>query len=450
MEFISINPYTGKENTRFPSISDAELKERLALAWKGFKEWRKVKLPERCRLISRLADELEKNREAYAISITTEMGKPIEEARSEIDKCAALARFYADHAPKFLKSKEVHTESVASYVQYDPLGVIFGIMPWNYPFWQVLRFAIPTLLAGNTVVVKHAPSVPLCSLAVEEAFVRCGFPEYAFQQLFISEKQASSVIEHQSVRAVSLTGSERAGRAVAAQAGAALKKCVLELGGSNALVLLPDGDIKLAAKLAFRGRFGNAGQSCIAAKRLIVPAERVEEFTALLVERMKKLHYGDPMDAKTTIGPLARLDLAEYLEQQMEDSLKLGAKLLVGGKRKKCYFTPTLLTDVKPGMPAFDEETFGPLACIITYETEQEAIKLAKRTKYGLGTAIVTRDIARARQLARKFEDGAVFINQWVKSDPRLPFGGQKASGYGRELSIEGIHEFVNIKTVRI
>lgn len=450
MEFISINPFTGKENARFKTLSNSELSSSIELARRGFKEWRKVKLTERCRLMSRLADELVRNRESYAVSITSEMGKPILEARAEIDKCATLARYYADHAPKFLKTKDVHTESVASYVQYDPIGVVFGIMPWNYPFWQVLRFAVPTLLAGNSVLVKHAPNVPLCSLAVEEAFRRSGFPRNAFQQLFISEEQAGQVIDHADIRAISLTGSEGAGRAVAARAGAALKKCVLELGGSNALVLMPDGDMKLAVKLAFKGRFGNAGQSCIAAKRLIVPEDRAEEFIDLLSAKIKKLTDGDPMKEDTGIGPLARVDLAENLERQLQESVAMGAKLLMGGKRKKSYFQPTLLSDVKPGMPAFDEETFGPLACVITYKTEQEAIKLAKRTKFGLGTAIITKDVAKARALAKKFEDGSVFINQWVKSDPRLPFGGQKASGYGRELSVEGIHEFVNIKTVRI
>ncbi|MCC5916651.1 MAG: NAD-dependent succinate-semialdehyde dehydrogenase [Cryomorphaceae bacterium] len=449
MEFVSINPYNEKQSGAFPTLSDAELMDKVAQSWRGFKTWRKVKLPERCRLVSRLANELEVNRDAYAHSITIEMGKPIVEARLEITKCAALARYYADHAQAFLKTKEIHTESKASYIQYDPLGVVLGIMPWNYPFWQVLRFAIPTMLAGNAVLVKHAPTVPLCSLAVEEAFLRVGFPKHAFTQLFASVEQTGNLIDHDAIRAVSLTGSEAAGRKVASRAGAALKKCVLELGGSNALLVRPDADFGLAVKLAVKGRFSNAGQSCIAAKRIIIPEEWKDRFVDAMISEAEKLVVGDPLNEITQIGPMARLDLAEHLESQMKKSVKMGAMIVFGGKRKNCLFTPTILTDVVPGMPAFDEETFGPLACITTYKTPEEGIKLAKKTKYGLGVAIVTANVAEARQLAKKFEDGSVFINQWVKSDPRLPFGGQKASGYGRELSKEGIREFVNIKCIR-
>jgi succinate-semialdehyde dehydrogenase / glutarate-semialdehyde dehydrogenase len=450
MEFISVNPYTGKENARFPSISSQILSEKIDSARKGFKTWRKLAIKERCRLMSRLANELEKNKEAYAISISSEMGKPISESRAEIQKCALLVRYYADHADVFLRPKNIHTESTASYVQYDPLGIVLGIMPWNYPFWQVLRFAIPTMLAGNAVLVKHAPSVPLCSLAIEEAFVRSGFPKNAFQQLFITVEQTADCIAHPAIRAVSLTGSERAGRSVAAKAGEALKKCLLELGGSNALLVFPDANFDLAVKLAVRGRFSNAGQSCIAAKRIIVPADWEERMAKAIKAKLKEMITGDPLNDQTNFGPMARLDLAEYLEEQMNTSVRMGAKCFYGGKRKKCMFDPTILTGVKPGMPAFDEETFGPLACITTYETIEEGIKLARQTKFGLGVALVSKDVEMARQLARKFEDGSVFINQWVKSDPRLPFGGQKASGYGRELSLEGIREFVNVKTVRI
>ncbi len=450
MAFISINPHTEKENARFAYMSDDDLQLALSRSWKGFKTWRKHPIKERCRLVHRLAKELESNREAYAISITTEMGKPITEARAEIDKCVLLARYYADNAPKQLASKSIHTEDAASYVQYDPLGVVFGIMPWNYPFWQVMRFAIPTLLAGNSVLVKHAPSVPLSSLAIEEAFVNSGFPDYAFQQLFISETQAKTVVESKQVRAVSLTGSEKAGRAVASIAGGALKKCVLELGGSNALLVFPDADFDTAVDLAFKGRFGNAGQSCIAAKRIIIPSEWEEQFSQALIKKMSSLVMGDPLSDKTTHGPMARKDLAKELEKQMDASEKMGAIKRYGGKRKGCRFEPTLLTNVKPGMPAFDEETFGPLACITTYSDINEGIKLAKNTRFGLGIALVTKHVQRARQLAKKFEDGSVFINQWVKSDPRLPFGGQKSSGFGRELSHEGILEFVNVKTIRV
>lgn len=450
MAFISINPFTDKENARFSFITNEALEARLEDAWKGFKGWRKLPLKERCRKIHRLANELEKNSEAYAISITTEMGKPIVEARAEIDKCVWLARYYADMAPKFLENKHIHTDSVASYVQYDPLGVVFGIMPWNYPFWQVLRFAVPTLLAGNAVLVKHAPSVPMCSLAIEEAFENSGFPKDAFSQLFISEEQAKIVIESPQVRAVSLTGSEAAGRAVAALAGGALKKCVLELGGSNALFLLPDGDVDLAVKLALQGRFGNAGQSCIAAKRLIIHEDQKEVFIKKFIKGVQTLVYGNPLNETTTIGPMARKELAKTLEKQMKTSVDMGASLLMGGKRKGSFFEPTIIADVEPGMPAFDEETFGPLACISTYSDLKEGVKLAKQTKYGLGISLVTKNVPKARQMAKKFEDGAVFINQWVKSDPRLPFGGQKSSGYGRELAEEGIKEFVNVKTIRV
>lgn len=450
MEFISINPYTEKENARFACMDNKALRESLSESWRGFKLWRKVPLKERCRKIHRLATELEKNQEAYAISITTEMGKPITEARAEIEKCALLARYYADHAPAFLASKSIHTESTASYVQYDPIGVVFGIMPWNYPFWQVLRFAVPTLLAGNAVLVKHAPSVPLCSLAIEEAFINSGFPQHAFQQLFISEDQAKMVIESNEVRAVSLTGSEGAGRAVAASSGAALKKCLLELGGSNALLVFPDANFDLAVDIAVQGRFANTGQSCIAAKRIIIPENWKERFANALMKEMNAFVIGDPLNNKTTFGPMARKDLARELERQMKESVKAGAVQWMGGKRKGYQFEPTLLTDVVPGMPAFDDETFGPLACITTYANEKEGIKLAKQTRFGLGVSLVTKDVQRARQMAKKFEDGSVFINQWVKSDPRLPFGGQKASGYGRELSELGILEFVNAKTIRV
>lgn len=449
-EFVTINPYNGEILETFPLHTSDQVDQILHSSAEAFITWRSVSFKERGEVLIKAARLLRENKQIYAESITRDMGKPISESYAEIEKCAWVCEYYATHTEQFLQDEKIITDADNSYVTYQPLGVILAIMPWNYPFWQVFRFAAPALMAGNSCVLKHAPNVLGCARHVETLWRQAGLPEGVFQQLIIDVSDVGRVIEHGSVKAVTLTGSEAAGSSVAAIAGRNIKKTVLELGGNNAFVVLKDADLEEAARMAVQSRMGNNGQSCIAAKRFIVVNEVAEKFTELVLHYVQRLNVGDPMNDTTQISVLARTDLAEKLEHQLQATIQQGATLLVGGIRKNTYFAPTVITNVRPGMPAFDEELFGPVAPIIIADSETHALQLANQSHYGLGVTVCTKSTSAARRFIGQSEDGAVFINAVVKSDPRLPFGGTKRSGYGRELSHHGIKEFVNIKTIYI
>jgi succinate-semialdehyde dehydrogenase/glutarate-semialdehyde dehydrogenase len=447
----AINPATEELIRDYPEPDESELAACLTRAEQTFAAWRKVPFAERGRLMSAAADLLRERRSEYGRVMTEEMGKPIAAAEGEIDKCAWVCDFYAEHAEALLAGEAVATDASRSSIRYDPLGPVLAIMPWNFPFWQVFRFAAPALMAGNVGLLKHAGNVPGSALALEEVFTDAGFPIGAFTALLIGSDRVASLIRHPVVRAVTLTGSERAGMEVAAEAGRCLKKTVLELGGSDPFIVLADADPLEAARQATRARTINSGQSCIAAKRFIVDESIAEPFEEEFVKRMEALQVGDPLDRATDVGPLARADLLDDLDDQVRRSVEAGATLRTGGKRREgkgWYYAPTVLTGVRPGMAAFDEETFGPVAAVIRARDTDDAIDLANRSRFGLGASVWTSDTVRAEALASEIEAGSVFINGAVKSDPRLPFGGIKSSGYGRELSTVGIREFVNIKTV--
>jgi succinate-semialdehyde dehydrogenase/glutarate-semialdehyde dehydrogenase len=391
---------------------------------------------------------LRSNINEYAGSITLEMGKPLKESRAEVDKCALVCEYYAKNAKRFLSAEPAETDADVSYVTFEPLGTILGIMPWNFPFWQVFRFAVPTLMAGNTVLLKHASNVQICARNIEDLFARAGFPTSVFRNLVIGSGRMDKVIKHDIIRAVSLTGSESAGQKVAEAAGSALKKCLLELGGSNAFVVLEDANIRQAVEIGIKARFQNAGQSCIAAKRFILDRKISDEFLDLFLDGTRKLKTGNPMEEDTDIGPLASIGQAVRVEEQVLRSVAMGARVIAGGIRNKAFYHPAVVVDVTPGMPLFDEEVFGPVAPVTISDNTAEAIKIANKTNFGLGVSLFTDDLDKAYDLSREFHDGAVFINGMVKSDPRLPFGGTRHSGFGRELAIQGIREFVNTKTV--
>jgi len=397
---------------------------------------------------------LESEKEGHASQMAMEMGKPIGEGRAEIEKCAWVCRHYANNAPTMLSREEIPTDAEKSYVVFAPLGVILGVMPWNYPFWQVFRFSVPAMMAGNAVLLKHASNVPGCALAIQAIMQKAGLPEAVFQSLQISSEQVQQVIDHRAVKAVALTGSKSAGQAVAARAGHRIKKCVLELGGSDPYLILADADLDPTVEACAAGRLLNSGQSCIAAKRFIVVEAVRDAFERRLVEKMKSVCMGHPLDEKTEIGPLARSGFRDVLHRQVRQSIDKGARLLLGGEipaGRGFFYPPTILTDVRPGMPVFDEETFGPVAAVISATDDQDAILLANSTNFGLGAAVFTRDTARGERIAaEQLEAGSCFVNTFVKSDPRLPFGGIKESGYGRELSHYGLKSFVNVKTVYV
>ena len=422
----------------------------LEISQKSQLSWRNLSVQNRISFLPQLAKLLLENKEEYATCITTEMYKPISQAIAEVEKCALLCNYYFENAELFLATKSIKTEATESFVTLEPLGVILGVMPWNFPFWQVFRFAVPTIIAGNTVVVKHASNVPKSANLIQEIFEKAGFPKGCYQDLPISSSEVANIIANPIIKAVSLTGSEQAGIAVATEAGKHLKKCVLELGGSNAFIVLEDANLEKAAAIAVTARMQNAGQSCIAAKRFLVHEKIVEEFVSKFKIAIQNLKTGNPLDKETQIGSLARVDLAEELEIQVKKSIQMGAKLIVGGNRKDAFYEPTILTEVTIEMPVFKEETFGPVAAIITFNTLEEAIQLTNQSEFGLGVSVFTQDIDFIKTKISDFNEGAVFINEMVKSDPRLPFGGIKKSGYGRELAEEGVKEFVNIKTVVI
>src|SRR5690606_28413577 len=394
--------------------------------------------------------ELKKNKREYAEMMTLEMGKPISQAIAEVEKCAWVCEYYAENAEKQLANEVIKTDAHKSFVSYEPIGVVLAIMPWNYPFWQVFRFAAPALMAGNIGILKHASNVFGSALNIEKVFKRAGFPENCFTTLLIGSDAVEAIIENEKIKAVTLTGSGPAGSSVASIAGKNIKKTVLELGGSNALVVLKDCDMEKAIETCVQARFQNTGQSCIAGKRLLIDESISEEFVEKMLVKIRELKSGDPMDGETYIGTLAREDLAMDLEKQVKASVKAGAKLEMGGKRQGAYFEPTVLTNVFEEMTVFSEETFGPVLSVTTFNTVEEAVALSNNSKFGLGVSLFTKNIEAAEKLAFQFDEGAVFINELVKSDPRLPFGGIKQSGYGRELSGHGIYEFVNKKTVFI
>ncbi|MEX1190069.1 MAG: NAD-dependent succinate-semialdehyde dehydrogenase [Bacteroidia bacterium] len=450
MEFTNINPYNNEVVGKYTSLTKEETEQKLDKAHKAFSSWRNVPIEERAQLMLKAAQILRDHVDEYAQMITLEMGKAIKESRSEVIKCAWVCEYYAENAAHFLKDEIIETDAQKSFVKHDPIGCVFAIMPWNFPFWQVFRFAAPTLMAGNTCVLKHAANVFGSAQLIESIFTKAGFPEGVFQNFIIHHDQSESIISHPAVKAVTLTGSEKAGSAVASLAGKYLKKSLMELGGSNAFIVWEDADIDKAVKTAVTARMLNCGQSCIAAKRFILVGNTYDEFVSKFTSAVKDLKSGDTMNDATDIGVLARKDLADQLQEQVRKSIEMGAELLLGGKQDGAYHEPTILGNVKPGMPAFDEETFGPLAAMIKAKDIDDAFELSENSNYGLGVTICTTNTDRALEMASRVSDGAYFINELVKSDPRLPFGGTKNSGYGRELSKDGIMEFINRKTVYV
>jgi succinate-semialdehyde dehydrogenase/glutarate-semialdehyde dehydrogenase len=453
MALKSINPATGETIQEYSPHSPAEVENRLKMASSAQRGWWDAPFERRTELLSRLAELLRQEQESAARVMTLEMGKPIVQARAEVEKCAWVCDFYARNAEQFLTGRTVETDAAKSYIRYEPLGLILCVMPWNFPFWQVFRFAAPAVMAGNATILKHASNVCGVALFIEKLFAKAEFPAGLFTTLLLPADEAEQLVEHSLIRAVTLTGSERAGRALAARGGKSLKKAVLELGGSDPFVVLADADVPQAVEAAVAARTQNSGQSCIAAKRFIVEKPVADEFVETLAAETQKLQVGDPLDERTDVGPLAREDLCETLHQQVTASVEAGADLRLGGSRangRGYYYLPTILGDVQPGMPAFDEETFGPVSAVVVADDVDNAIALANASRYGLGASIWTEDRPRGEILARHLQAGCVSVNEIVKSDPRLPFGGIKQSGYGRELSEEGIREFVNCKTVRV
>jgi succinate-semialdehyde dehydrogenase/glutarate-semialdehyde dehydrogenase len=451
--FKAVNPATGELIREFPEHDEGEVHRRLERALEAFKSWRRFDMAERAGHLTAVADLLRERSGELARLMTEEMGKTLAAAESEVDKCAWVCDFYAEHAARFLAQEPVATDAAKSFIRYEPLGPVLAIMPWNFPFWQFFRFAAPALMAGNVALLKHAANVPGSALAIEAAFREAGLPEGVVTTLLVSSARTKYLIREPAVRAVTLTGSDRAGMEVASEAGRCLKKTVMELGGSDPFIVLSDCDPAEAAKQAAKARTINNGQSCIAAKRFIVEEEIADRFEDDFVRAMEGLKVGDPMDSGTEVGPMAREDLLDSLDDQVKRTVEAGGTLRTGGRRLErpgWFYAPTVLTGVKAGMAAFDEETFGPVAAVIRARDAADAIELANRSQFGLGASLWTGDAARGEDLAAEIDAGSVFVNGAVKSDPRLPFGGIKSSGYGRELSEVGIREFVNIKTVWI
>jgi len=454
MPIESVNPTTGATIRTYDEPAPEEIASIIDKVDEAFTSWRHTSFAERARLMQGAAGILRSKSEKYARLMSEEMGKIIREGRAEAEKCAWVCDYYAENAERMLAREGIETDARQSFVTFEPLGVVLAVMPWNFPFWQVFRFAAPGLMAGNAGVLKHASNVPGCALAIEAVFREAGFPENVFRTLLIGSKQVDRVIEHPKVRAVTLTGSTPAGQAVARTAGANLKKSVLELGGSDPYLILEDADLELSVEACVSGRLINGGQSCIAAKRFIVLPKLRQGFEERLVEKMKAKKMADPLKADTDLGPQARHDLRDDLHKQVEASIERGARCLLGGEIPDgpgAFYPPTVLTDVGEGMPAYAEELFGPVAAIIPVESEEEGIRVANDSGFGLGAAVFTRDVARGEEIAaHRLEAGCCFVNAFVRSDPRLPFGGIKESGYGRELGSYGIKEFVNIKTVYV
>ncbi len=453
MSLRSVNPANGEEIASYDEMSKDEVKDILRSVDSAFNEWRRTSFSFRGDLLQKAGEDLRKNKEDYGRLMSLEMGKPYSQAVAEAEKCGWVCDFYANEAEKILSNKMIETDASKSYIAHQPLGIVFAVMPWNFPFWQVFRFASPALMAGNVGVLKHASNVQGCALAIEEIFINSGFPDNVFRTLVIGSKDVESVINDPHVKAVTLTGSTPAGKAVASQSGAALKKTVLELGGSDPYVILKDADLDQAVEACVIGRFLNTGQSCIAAKRFIVEKDVLIEFQEKLISVVKEKTWGDPFD-DVDLGPMVNEYSRDEIHDQVVRSVESGADVLVGGEVPDdpgAFYPATILGNVSPGMAAFDEELFGPVASIISATDEEEALQLANNTPFGLGAAVFTKDIEKGEKIAaEKLEAGCCFVNDFVRSDPRLPFGGIKESGYGRELSSNGILEFVNSKTVYI
>ncbi|MFC2102899.1 NAD-dependent succinate-semialdehyde dehydrogenase [Bacteroidota bacterium] len=450
----SINPATEELINEYPEMDILQVGDIIKNTDNAFHVWKKTNFNERSRLMTKAANTLREKKEELGKIITLEMGKPITQAVAEVEKCALVCDYYAENAEKFLDDEVIETEASKSFVAFQPIGVVLAIMPWNFPFWQVFRFAAPALMAGNAGILKHASNVSGCALEIEKIFIDAGFPENLFRTILIKSSKMEDVIADPLIQAVTITGSVPAGKAVATKAGSLLKKTVLELGGSDPYVVLEDADIEMAAAVCVTAKLINGGQSCIAAKRFIIVESVYEKFVDLFVSKLKKIKMGDPFDENNLLGPQASSSLREELHQQVKESISKGASLLLGGEKPEmvgAYYPVTILSDVKKGMPAYDDELFGPVACIIKAKDEEEAIFIANDTVFGLGAAVFTKDKMKGEMVAKnKLFAGSCFVNSFVKSDPRLPFGGVKESGYGRELSSFGIREFVNIKTVLV
>ena len=449
----SINPVNNEMIREYPEHSPEEVDTIIGSVAQAYELWKESSFEYRAELFKSCARLLRGKKRVYARLMTLEMGKLLREAESEIEKCAWVCDFYADHAALMLQDEVIPSDAQRSFIAYQPLGILLAVMPWNFPFWQVFRFAAPSLMAGNAAVLKHASNVPGCALTIEEIFQEAGFPPDLFRALMIPSRDVAHVIANKHIKAVSLTGSEAAGSQVASLAGKYLKKSLLELGGSDPFMVLDDAELTSAVQTGVIARMINQGQSCIAAKRFIVMKKMIREFETAITEEFRRLRVGDPMDPSTQVAPMARPDLVQEIARQVKESIEAGARLLCGGhpmERPGCYFEPTVLTDVKPGMRVYHEETFGPVVAIIPVESEEEAIRVANDSEFGLGGCVWTKDLHRGERVARQVITGAMFVNGMTKSDPRLPFGGVGKSGYGRELGLQGIREFVNTKTIWI
>ena len=453
MAMTSINPATGEEIKTFESLTDEQIDEKLERATRAFRRYWKTPFSDRAKKMVRAAEILEQEKEEFARLMTSEMGKTFTAAVAEAEKCAWVCRYYAENAERFLSDEAAETGAARSYVRYQPLGPILAVMPWNFPFWQVFRHVAPGLMAGNVILLKHASNVPQCALAIEDVVRRAGFPEGTFQTLLVGSDKVQSVIDDPRVRGVTLTGSEGAGRQVGSEAGENIKKTVLELGGSDPFIVMPSADLEEAVNTAVIARTLNNGQSCINAKRIIVHGEIADEFERRYVEAMQALKVGDPMDEETDMGPLAMPQILDDVDEQVRKSVEAGAKILTGGKPMDAegnFYPPTVITDIPEDSPAYKEEIFGPVASLFRARDIDEAIRIANDTSFGLGASAWTNDPEEQETFINEIEAGQVFINSMVASDPRMPFGGVKASGYGRELSVYGMREFVNVKTVWI
>jgi len=450
----SINPASLQVVKTYNSMLPSEVNNIIDLTQNAFESWKETSFSQRSKLLMNAAEVLRRKKEDYSRLMTLEMGKPVAQSRAEVEKCTWVCEYYAENAEKFLSDELIETDALKSFITFQPLGIVLAVMPWNFPFWQVFRFAAPGLMAGNAGILKHASNVSGCALAIEEVFREAGFPENLFRTILVPSSQMEEVIKSENIKAVTLTGSVPAGKAVAKTAGSVLKKTVMELGGSDPYLILEDADLEMAADTCVTARLINGGQSCIAAKRFIVVEKVYDEFEKLFIEKMKSKKMGDPFDETNHLGPQASVPLRDELHQQVQKSVELGAKILFGGKIPEirgAWYPPTILSNVKKGMPAYDEELFGPVAAIIKVNDETEGIEIANDSIFGLGAAVFTEDVKKGEVIAKeKLHAGCCFLNAFVKSDPRLPFGGIKESGYGRELSSFGIREFVNIKTVFI
>ncbi|TRW25791.1 NAD-dependent succinate-semialdehyde dehydrogenase [Flavobacterium zepuense] len=448
--FSIVNPFNKTFLSEHQYFTGAHVKKILQNSSETAENWSSTNVQHRLNFIKTLVFALTKSQQNLAERCSLEMGKPIKQSHAEVEKCRLLCEYYLKNAEEYLKNKQIATDGTESFVTYEPLGVILGVMPWNFPYWQVFRFAIPAIVAGNTVVVKHASNVAGCAILIEELFRDAGFPDGVYTNLLIAGDQVKEVIDNPVISGVSVTGSEKAGTSVASAAAAQVKKAVLELGGSNALIVLEDADLEATVPVAINARFQNTGQSCIAAKRFLVHSSIYDAFMEQFIKGVAELKSGDPMNEDTYIGPLARVDLAEDVQKQVDDSVAMGAKIVIGGKRSNAFYEPTVLTNVTPDMPVFKDEVFGPAVPVVPFDTFEEAVELSNKTEFGLGVSVFTKDVETLKTKISLFKEGAVFINAMVKSDPALPFGGVKRSGFGRELAKEGLLEFVNVKTVYI